>query len=200
MIVAGEMKHSVQGQNLDFLRRGMTQPPGILLGDVRRNRDIAGQSVYQGRLSRLGGNESTSVGWSFPRKRRFSERSSRLLVTSTLTAPASLTARLARATNFARAVSLNPATGLRRITKFFASFAVLCALRQSCFPLRPKQTGGPHPGALLFNLTRSTRWFLLPRRARPSFAGAPFRSHCLCRSSLDSRQRQLFRHSALCSS
>src|SRR5580693_5798787 len=77
-----------------------------------------------------GGKESTSVGWSFPRKRRFNDRSSELPVTSTLTAPSSLLARLARATNFAKAVSLNPATGLRRITKvflfaeFFAFFAV----------------------------------------------------------------------------
>jgi len=77
-----------------------------------------------------GGNESTSVGWSFPRKRRFSERNSELPVTSTLTVPLSWLARLARATNFARAVSLNPATGLRRITKlfFFARFAEFFAL------------------------------------------------------------------------
>src|ERR1700736_1871518 len=80
-----------------------------------------------------GGKENTSVGWSFPRKRRFNDRSSELPVTSTLTAPSSLLARLARATNFAKAVSLKPATGLLCITKvfffahfaeFFASFAV----------------------------------------------------------------------------
>ena len=78
-----------------------------------------------------GGKESTSVDWSLSRKRRFSERSSELRVTSTLTVPLSLIARLARATNFANPVSLNPATGLRRMTKFF----ILCAL---CgFSLRP---------------------------------------------------------------
>ena len=59
MIVADEMKHSVQGQYLDFLRSRMTQAQGILLRDVRRNRDIAGQPVFK---LRSGGNESTSVG------------------------------------------------------------------------------------------------------------------------------------------
>ena len=72
------------------------------------------------------------MDWSLPRKRRFSERSSELPVTSTLTVPLSLIARLARATNLANAVSLNPATGLQRITKFFffarfaGCFCVLC--------------------------------------------------------------------------
>jgi hypothetical protein len=47
MIVAHEMKHAVKRQNLDFLGGGMVQATGVLLRDVRRNRDIAGQSIYK---------------------------------------------------------------------------------------------------------------------------------------------------------
>ena len=47
MIVSGEMKHSVQSQNLDFLRRRMAQQACVLPGNFRRNRDIARQPVSQ---------------------------------------------------------------------------------------------------------------------------------------------------------
>jgi hypothetical protein len=116
-----------------------------------------------------GGNESTSVGLSFPRKRRFSVRNSRLLVTSTLTAPRNLTARPARATNFAKAASLNPSTCFLKMTKrFFAFFAVsLRVLRsQSLFltffltsPKTNRRAKSRHPPAqsyLLYSLVSTS--------------------------------------------
>jgi hypothetical protein len=116
-----------------------------------------------------GGNESTSVDWSLERKRRFSERSSALPVTSTLTVPLSLLARLARTTNLASAASLNPITGLRRITNVYFHCALCGALCVSCGSgfLRPViKNRRAISSALPFNLTRSTRWFLLPRYRR----------------------------------
>ena len=85
MIVARQMKHSMQGQNLDFLGGGMTQPARILRGDFRRNGDVSGATVFRTGSGTGSGNESTSVGLSFPRKRRLSVRNSGLPVSSTLT-------------------------------------------------------------------------------------------------------------------
>ncbi len=52
MIVSGEMKYSMQDQNLDFLCLRMAQPSCVLFGDLGRNRYIASQSVYKNRLRR----------------------------------------------------------------------------------------------------------------------------------------------------
>ena len=123
MIVSHQMKHSMQCQYLDFLSGRMTQLAGILPRNVGRDSDVAGQTVHK---PTPGGNESTSVGWSFAAKRRFSERNSELPVTNTLTVPLSLLARQARATNWASAVSLNPTTGLRKITNVFLCSVLAC--------------------------------------------------------------------------
>jgi hypothetical protein len=50
-----------------------------------------------------------------------SARNSRLLVINTLTTPRNSTARLARATNFRKAASLNPATCFLKITTILVS-------------------------------------------------------------------------------
>jgi len=52
MIVSREMKHAVENQNLDFLRRRMAQPACVLFRDLRRNRDIARQSADKVRIRR----------------------------------------------------------------------------------------------------------------------------------------------------
>jgi hypothetical protein len=50
MIVSGEVKHSVQDQNLDFLRLRMAQLSCVLSGDLGRNRNITRQGVRKTRL------------------------------------------------------------------------------------------------------------------------------------------------------
>src|SRR5207302_1748997 len=93
------------------------------------------------------GNDSTSVGWSLPRKRRLSERSSPLVVINTLTAPRKPAARLARPTNRTRAVSLRPDTVLRKITTgVFLAFSAV----NSSLSWQNKQEG--HLSTLLTSL------------------------------------------------
>ena len=65
----------------------------------------------------IGGNDKTSVGISFPRKRRFNACNSLLLVTRILIDPFSLTARAAFPANRASVDSRTPGTGLRTIIK-----------------------------------------------------------------------------------
>jgi hypothetical protein len=94
-----------------------------------------------------GGNESTSVVLSFPRKRRFRRRNSLLSATRTLTTPLSLASRAARPTNRAKSASFSPTTDLRTITNVLPcarNGSLVLFLRQS--PFAPasakKQTGG----------------------------------------------------------
>jgi len=71
------------------------------------------------RFIRGSGNDNTSVGLSFPRNRKLSERSSWLLVTSTFTVPRKRTARLARNKKRSSVDGLSPAILFRRITNFY---------------------------------------------------------------------------------
>src|ERR1043166_1235227 len=82
--------------------------------------DIATSPASPSAKSAIGGNDSTSVGLSLPRKRRFKERISWLLVTTTFTLPFNLAALHALVTKRANADSFNCLTGLRRITNLFA--------------------------------------------------------------------------------
>ena len=99
------------------------------------------------RIPGIGGNDSTSVALFLLRKRSFKACSSRLVVTSTSTAPFTPAAWQARLTNLSSAASLSPATRFRKMIN-----DSLCALSSQL--TLPKQTGGSALGALLLNLTR----------------------------------------------
>jgi len=45
MVVASEMKHSMQHEYLDLRRGRMSQPPGVLHSNIGCNRDVAGKSI-----------------------------------------------------------------------------------------------------------------------------------------------------------
>src|ERR1700683_4660056 len=62
------------------------------------------------------GNDSTSVGLSFPRNRRLRDLNSELFVINTFTVPRQRTARRARKTKRSRVDELNPAALFLKIT------------------------------------------------------------------------------------
>jgi len=81
------------------------------------------------RLTLLGspvgdGNDSTSVGLSFPRNRLLRDRISRLFVTNTFTGSCRRAARLARNTKRSSVDRLSPAILLRRITNLLPAHLV----------------------------------------------------------------------------
>src|SRR6185369_14298170 len=181
-IVADEMKHSVQGQYLDFLRGRMTQAQGILFRDVRRNRNIAGQPVFKLRCRW----KREYVGRLILPPEAPVERSQfGAAGDQHIDRARKLAGTAGPRHKLCQSSVAQSRHGLAEYHQvFFASFAEFFAvLAIKAFPAgTEKQTGGPRPGALLFDFTRSTRWFLLPKRARRPFRGTP--SHCLYRSSL----------------
>ena len=94
VIVAAQMQNAVQHQNLDFLGRRVAQG-GAFFVAISAEMAIS-PAKFSARRARQG-NESTSVGLFFPRKRRFRDFISALEVSSTLTVPFSPAARRARA-------------------------------------------------------------------------------------------------------
>ena len=68
MIVSGEMQHSMQDQNFDLLRCCMPKPSAFC---PAISTEIATSPANLATIPGIAGNDSTSVGLFFPRKRRF---------------------------------------------------------------------------------------------------------------------------------
>src|SRR5205814_7108854 len=99
------------------------------------------------RIPGIGGNDSTSVALFILRKRSFKACSSRLVVTSTSTAPFTPAALQSRLTNPSSAASLSPATRHGRIMKSRLA-------HQRSQPTFPSATGGDAYSAPLHERNR----------------------------------------------